>query len=79
MSQIQGMHPEPPHRKGGQGANPASSSLPTDGGSVGDGLSGDNPKILADGTYAWPEGWDDLKIADWKRRQEAPPDPEMTP
>ena len=79
MSQIQGMRPEPPHRKGDQGINPAASLLPTDGGSVGDGHAAGNPRQLAGGTMVWPEGWDALKIADWKRRHEAPPEPEMTP
>jgi hypothetical protein len=74
MSQIQGMMPEPHHRHSGQGANPASSLLPTDGGAVGDGQTGDNPRTLADGTVAWPPDWDEKKKADWRRRNGlAPP------
>lgn len=68
MSQIQGMKPEPPHRHGGQGENPAASLSPTDGGSVGDGGNvGDRPRLSDDGTIAWPQGWDDLKKTEWRR------------
>ena len=73
MSQIQGMTPEPRHRHGGQGTNPAASLLPNDGGSVGDGTN-DTPRTLADGTLTWPDGWDEEKKAEWRRRNGlAPP------
>ena len=74
MSQIQGMTPEPRHRSGGQGTNPASSLLPTDGGSVGDGHAGEMPRLQDDGTTIWPEGWDEAKKEEWRRHNGlAPP------
>jgi hypothetical protein len=74
MSQIQGMKPEPPHRHGGQGENPAASLSPSDGGSIGDGHAGDVPRLAEDGTLSWPPGWDDEKKAAWRRQNDlAPP------
>ena len=68
MSQIQGMNPEPLHRHGGQGQNPAASLLPTDGGSVGDGHTDDIPGLLEDGNWVWPQGWDEERKTEWRRR-----------
>ena len=81
MSQIQGMKPEPPHRSGGQGVNPASSLLPTDGGAIGDGLAGETPTRQDDGTTLWPEGWDEARKEAWRRHNglAAPSEPGAGP
>lgn len=74
MSQIQGMKPEPRHRSGGQGVNPASSTLPTDGGAIGAGHGGEMPTRQGDGSTLWPEGWDDARKDAWRRQNGlAPP------
>ena len=81
MSQIQGMKPEPPHRSGGQGVNPASSLLPTDGGAIGDGHTGETPTRQDDGTTLWPESWDEARKEAWRRHNglAAPSEPGAGP